>query len=154
MDFTQGVHELLVVDFSLWLLQGHQNLVGTTESLHILDEGLHVLMLQRNHFGESGLNRQVGRHIAEHHSNQSKQYQQLLAITEYRVAQRAYPVVIEIIALKTCQIGIVGGYIRFISHCLLLPDLIGIIVLITCARSPFPPRQHLLRRRKLTRLCL
>ena len=60
----------------------------------------------------------------------------------------------EIIALKACQISIVSGYIRFISHCLLLPDLIGIIVLITCARSPFPPRQHLLRRRKLTRLCL
>ncbi len=74
MNLTQGVHKILVVNFTVGLpLQCHQYFVGATERFHVLDERLHIFMLKRDHFGEPGLNRQETRHIAEADGDRYKQ---------------------------------------------------------------------------------
>ena len=58
-DLAQGVHELLGVDVAIRRLDGNQDLVGAAEVVPVFHESLHVLMLERDHLGESGTHPQV-----------------------------------------------------------------------------------------------
>ena len=67
-DLAQVLHELLVVDVALLVLQRHQHLVGAAEVRPVLQERLHVRVLERDHLGECRLHAQLARHRAEQRS--------------------------------------------------------------------------------------
>ena len=74
-DLVQGVHERLGVDVAMLRLEGDQNLVGAAKAVLVLQEGLHVLVLERNHFRETGADLEVGRGNGQHHGEQDKEGQ-------------------------------------------------------------------------------
>ncbi len=89
---AQRVHELLVVDGPLLVLQRDQHLVGAAEVRLVLQEGRHVRVLQRDHLGERRLHAQLARHRAQQDGDQDEQDQQRLAVVEDPVGNLADPV--------------------------------------------------------------
>ena len=63
-DLAELLHELLLVDLAVGVLERDEHLVGAAEVRLVLQEGLHVLVLERDHLGECRLHAQLARHRA------------------------------------------------------------------------------------------
>ena len=82
-DLAERLHEFLVEDVAAAaVVDRDQHAIGAAEVRLELQEGLHVLVVERDHLGEARLYAQLARHCAEQDRHQDEDDQQELAPAE------------------------------------------------------------------------